>query len=128
MSEVSDGPVSTLPGHSHHLPDGATCDYHPERRAVARIQGETDSFGCEMSDLCADCLKSEREYARSPEARTGTCEWCEQASTDLSPTRDYEEGMSGRVYNVCGACRKRRDDADREWLRQREHEWDGDFE
>lgn len=43
MGDVT-GPISTLPGHRHKLPSGATCDDHPDRPAVARIQGETDSF------------------------------------------------------------------------------------
>jgi hypothetical protein len=47
MGEVT-GPISTLPGHSHQVPDGTVCDDHPDRPAVARIQGETDSFGAEL--------------------------------------------------------------------------------
>lgn len=78
------------------------CDTHPDRPAVARIQGETDSFGSEMIDACQECVAEIRE-ARDAE-RTGCCDWCESAATDLRPRRDYEEGMCGRVYDVCGAC------------------------
>ncbi|PDT77254.1 hypothetical protein [Bradyrhizobium sp. C9] len=112
MADVT-GPISSLPGSRHDLPDGTMCDQHPDRPAVARVQGETDSFGCEMNDLCEECLKAERDYAQSAEARTGTCDWCKGPATDLAPTRDYEEGMSGPVYEVCGACRKRREERDR---------------
>jgi hypothetical protein len=109
MADVT-GPIASLPGSSHDLPDGTMCDQHPERPAVARVQGETDSFGSEMNDLCEECLKADREYAGSPEATTGQCDWCKGDVTDLADARDYEEGMAGPVYQVCGACRKRRDD------------------
>ena len=122
MGDVT-GPISTLPGRVHELPKGAKCDVHPDRNAVVRIQGETDSFGCEMHDCCEECADEIRAYARSAEARTGKCDWCKKPATDLSYTRDYEEGMSGPVYRVCGACRKRREDEDRAEL-ARYDDWD----
>lgn len=103
MGEVT-GPISSLPGASHALPPGAKCDVHPRRPAVARIQGETDSMGCELNDMCKECLAEHRAYYQSAEAKTGECEWCREAATDLRNARDYEEGMSGRVYRVCGKC------------------------
>jgi hypothetical protein len=109
MAEVT-GPISTPPGSSHELPEGATCDLHPDRPAIARIQGETDSFGSELNDMCQECADEYRAWCRSPEATTGQCEWCHKEATDLRDTRDYDEGMHGRVYQVCGACRKRADD------------------
>jgi hypothetical protein len=107
MGDVT-GPISSLPGSSHALPDGAVCDEHPRRKAVARIQGETDSFGCEMWDVCDQCLKGIR--ADNAERRIGACDWCKGEATDLRPARDYDEGMAGRIYDVCGACVKRRND------------------
>jgi hypothetical protein len=112
MSDVT-GPISTLSGASHDCPDGQTCDQHPNRLAIARIQGETDSFGCEMHDMCQECLDEEKAWRNSPEAaehRKGQCEWCKNEATDLRDTRDYEEGMCGRVYRVCGACIKKHND------------------
>ncbi|TRB00432.1 MULTISPECIES: hypothetical protein [Rhizobium/Agrobacterium group] len=109
MAEVT-GPISSLPGRSHAVPEGMTCDQHPDRPAVARIQGETDSFGCEMIDMCQECSDDYRAYMKSDEAkedRKGNCEWCGQFADDLREARDYEEGMSGRVYRVCGACIRR---------------------
>jgi hypothetical protein len=109
MADVT-GPISTLSGASHAVPDGMACDQHPDRPAVVRIQGETDSFGCEMHDICQECLDSERAARNSPEAaewRKGTCEWCKNPADDLRDRRDYEEGSCGRVYRVCGACVKR---------------------
>jgi hypothetical protein len=115
MAEVT-GPIRSLPGSAHHhLPDGAMCDDHPDVPAVARVQGETDSFGSEMWDLCKPCLDAMREQARSPEARTGKCEWCKSLANDLRDARDYDEGMNGRVYRVCGPCiRKANEEAERE--------------
>jgi hypothetical protein len=95
------------------VPDGMKCDKHPSRDAVARIQGETDSFGCEMNDYCQECLDEYRAWKNSPEAaewRKGKCDWCKSEATDLRDARDFEEGMSGRVYRVCGACIKRQSD------------------
>lgn len=113
MSEIT-GPISTLPGTSREPPEGQMCDIHPDQPAFARIQGETDSFGCEMEDLCQQCLDERRAYrcseagqAEELEWRTGACEWCKNHVTDLRDARDYEEGMNGRVYRVCGACIKR---------------------
>ncbi|NTG73248.1 hypothetical protein G6M02_07880 [Agrobacterium rhizogenes] len=116
MAEVT-GPISTLAGTSREPPEGQMCDDHPDRLAVARIQGETDSFGCEMDDLCQECIDARKAYRCSEEGiaeeiewRTGQCEWCKGQATDLRDARDYEEGMCGRVYRVCGACIKRVND------------------
>lgn len=116
MADVT-GPISTLAGSSHEVPEGMMCDEHLDRPAVARIQGETDSLGCEMEDLCQQCIDDRRAYRRSEagraeeaEWRTGQCEWCGGQATDLRDARDYEEGICGRVYRVCGACIKRVND------------------
>lgn len=109
MGDVT-GPISTLPGKSHDFPEGAKCDDHPDRPAVARIQGETDSFGCEMHDMCAECLAEYREEMRAPEASTGKCDWCNARAIDLRFTRDHDEGPRGPVYRVCGRCRTARDE------------------
>jgi len=107
MADVT-GPISTLPGSRHAPPDGEMCDDHPDRIATHRVQGETDSFGSEMHDMCKECfdrhLEEEREYRE--EARRGMCDWCKKEATDLRDRRDFEEGMYGRVYRVCGACVK----------------------
>jgi hypothetical protein len=115
MADVT-GPISSLPGSIHSPPKGMTCD-ECTNPATVRIQGETDSFGCEMIDLCDECRRKEIEYSRSEEGqakerewRTGSCEWCKNHVTDLRDARDYDEGMSGRVYRVCGPCVKRVND------------------
>jgi hypothetical protein len=108
MAEVT-GPISTLPGAGHDVPDGTVCDIHPDRPAVARIQGETDSFGSELNDMCEECLAEYREAIRN-EDTSGTCDWCNQHAPKLRPRRDFEEGMCGRVYDVCDDCIKREND------------------
>jgi hypothetical protein len=116
MSEVT-GPISTLPNSIHEVPEGTKCDECSARMAVVRIQGETDSFGCEMHDICQECFDAQKAYrcseagmAEEAEWRTGQCEWCKNQATDLRDARDYEEGMCGRVYRVCGPCIKRVND------------------
>jgi hypothetical protein len=101
MAHVS-GPCSTLPGDSSDLPPGSMCDQHPDAPAVRRVQGETDSFGAEYHDCCQVCLDGLKTWRE--QERIGRCEWCKNEAKDLRPRRDYEEGMSGRVYQVCGAC------------------------
>jgi hypothetical protein len=82
------------------------CDDHPDRPATHRVQGETDSFGCELNDMCDECYATHKTAmaAYREEARTGECEWCKSLATDLRDRRDFEEGSCGRVYRVCGAC------------------------
>ncbi len=122
MSDVT-GPISSLPGTGHAVPDDATCDNHDDRKSVVRIQGETDSFGCEMVDYCQECWDEHLAYRRSPEGkaaevewRTGKCAWCKNEATDLRDARDYDEGMHGPVYRVCGACITRRNEEARREL------------
>lgn len=103
------GPISTLPGRAQDFPNGQMCDEHPDRPAVARIQGETDSFGCEMNDMCAECLAQHREAIRTADT-SGECEWCGKHAEKRFNRRDLEEGMSGRVYQVCQACIKKEQD------------------
>lgn len=106
------GPIGTLNGAIHSVPEGVMCDDHPDRPATRRVQGETDSFGCELHDMCDECYTAHKVamVAYREEARHGACEWCKSAATDLRERRDYEEGFYGRVYRVCGACVKREND------------------
>jgi hypothetical protein len=103
MSDVT-GPISTLPGQVRATDEGQMCDEHPDRPAYRRVQGETDSFGSEQHDLCQECYENHKREAE--EARNGVCDWCKSQATDLRNRRDFEEGMSGPVYQVCGPCVK----------------------
>lgn len=108
MAEVT-GPISSLPGAHHDVPDGTMCDLHPDRPAVARVQGETDSMGCELNDMCQECLDEHRRQVASADT-SGICDWCKNFASKLRDHRDYEEGMCGRVYQVCDDCVKKEND------------------
>lgn len=126
MAEIT-GPISTLPGNFHDLPDGTKCDYHPDRPAVARMQAETDSFGSELWDMCQECLDEHRREMREAD-HSGTCDWCKKHKPRLRPRRDYEEGMYGRVYEVCDDCIHRVNEEDERELEARGYydndDWD----
>lgn len=92
--------VSTLPGYRHALPDGARCDEHGDRMAIARVQGETDSFGAELHDLCGECWAKWQEEAPPH----GLCGWCNRNAERLFARRDEDEGLYGPVYWVCRPC------------------------
>lgn len=91
---VSQGPVSSMPGSRHSMPEGSMCDEHPTVPAVARVQGETDSFGCEYYFACQQCLDADRAYAEAERQKEKYCEWHRGMGLDVRPTRDYEEGSS----------------------------------
>ncbi len=105
MADVT-GPISSLPGAKHRVPAGQPCDEHSDRPATRRVQGETDSFGSEMMDMCDECFEAYTKAVAESAAEDacGQCDWCKEGATDLSNRRDFEEGFSGRVYRVCGNC------------------------
>lgn len=105
------GPVSSMPGSQHLLPQGAKCDSHSDRDAVARVQGETDSFGCEYVLMCAECRDGFRLAQQEEYEQERYCDWCGQLKKHCKPHRDMDEGMSGPMYQVCGDCRARESDA-----------------
>lgn len=94
--------MRNLPGSSHSVPENTKCDIHAERHAVANIQGETDSFGAEYILMCQECYNEYKEETKNP--HISDCDWCEAKQTATWPRRDYEEGMSGRVYYLCQTC------------------------
>jgi hypothetical protein len=83
------------------------CDDHPEVPAVARMQGETDSFGSEMHDLCQACVDQWKQQVEAAAKEEHYCEWCKTSQVGVRPYRDMEEGSCGRLYDVCPACRKK---------------------
>jgi hypothetical protein len=105
MADVT-GPISTLPGKHYTPPEGQSCDDHLDRPAVIRIQGETDSFGSEMHDLCAECWEAEKAFKKTAPPMIAKCDWCKAPNVKLRPRRDMDEGMCGRVYYVCETCVK----------------------
>lgn len=109
------GPTSRMPGSLHDLPNGTMCDMHSDRPAVARIQGETDSMGAELNDMCQECLDEHNNYLKTRNT-SGVCEWCKNHADKLRERRDYDEGMAGRLYMVCTPCIDRQNRAAAEEL------------
>lgn len=102
MADVT-GPISSLPNSKHVVPSNTMCDNHPNVKASVCIQGETDSFGSEMHDLCQVCYDEHRK-AFAASDRSGVCDWCDSHADRLFNLRDVYEGMSGHVYRVCVPC------------------------
>lgn len=100
----SSGPVSSMPGSSHPFPKGSVCDVHGDIPAVKRIQGETDSFGCEYVLMCQGCVDEHQKYLQAKQEEEECCDWCKQMKKGLRPHRDMDEGMSGPLYDVCSDC------------------------
>ena len=72
MSDCSMGRVFTRTGSLHRVPAGMTCDDHPHLPAAKRVQGETDSFGCEYIDMCQTCYDKYVDYLRNAPPRECT--------------------------------------------------------
>lgn len=126
MADVT-GPINTLPGDLHRVPEGTECDYHPGRPATFRIQGETDSFGCEMEDLCDECAATRRKEARETDT-SGRCDWCKKDAEKRVSRRSSDEGLYGPVYRVCIPCRDRSEERLRQELADHDAEYDfGDY-
>lgn len=104
MGDVT-GPISTLPGKLFKVPENARCDEHPDILATKRVQGETDSFGCEMHDMCDECYIKYKAHLIAEQAIAKQCDWCKTISTETKLFRDPEEGIGGPVYRVCMQCR-----------------------
>lgn len=129
MADVT-GPIPTLPNSRHAVPEGTMCDDHPERPAVRRIQGETDSFGSEMHDLCQECLDAHSKEVAEADY-SGTCDWCKEHKPRLWNQRDSDEGMYGPVYLVCDDCSRKQSERLAEEMSRYEpldDYWDGDDE
>lgn len=99
------GPIRSLPGTIFSAKANTTCDDHDDRPAVKRIQGDTDSFGSEMLDVCQECYDA---YIKVRDDETNkvamNCERCGKESFDCKPTRDPGESATGPVYYWCSSC------------------------
>lgn len=100
------GPISSLPGTLLKLPENQTCDEHPDRLAVARVQAETDSFGYEAIDWCDEC---HAKYKKGDDEGSGitSCDHCHCTNIKTTATRDPDEGRCGPVYYLCDDCLQR---------------------
>lgn len=98
------GPVQTLPGHKHKPSLSSMCSKHPLVSAHVSIQGETDSFGAEYTEMCQACYEEYLMLKESKKEDLSFCDWCNSEKKNCKPKRDPDEGSSGRVYMVCTAC------------------------
>lgn len=98
----SRGPVSSMPGSFSRVDPEDMCDEHESVPAAKRVQTETDSMGCEYVYMCQACIDA---FSLIPKTMSGECDWCKHTANDLRNHRDFEEGMAGRIYRVCGKCR-----------------------
>lgn len=57
----------------------------------------------EYISMCPICVKANAEFEETAD-RSGRCDWCKQEKPSLVPHRDFEEGSSGPVYEVCADC------------------------
>lgn len=124
---ASSGRVSSMPGSLHYLPAGTMCDQHEDRPAVKRVQGETDSFGCEYVCMCQECYDAYRKYRDEEYEAEQFCEQCSQMKQHCRQVRDPDEGQAGRLYTVCEDCRIK--NAERATEEYEEYRWaDDDFD
>ena len=116
------GNVRTLEGEHGHLcywdeswvGDGQGPEISCPKPATHRLQGETDSFGAEYHYLCEEHIAAYRTSQETAD-KSGSCDWCKTDQPEVSPMRDFEEGMNGPVYYVCAPCRRKQNEAiDRE--------------
>lgn len=103
MADISKGPVQSVPGTAVPPPDGQWCDWHADRPAIVRIQGETTSTGCEWHDCCSECCS--RVLFSVQRFYPGQCQLCGHFKDDLVKWRDPAEGAAGPVYDACQECR-----------------------
>ena len=104
------GPISSLPGKLLKLPENQICDEHPDRFAVYRVQGETDSFGYEAIDMCQECYDEYRQSLVDEQNNTENNKYCELGkhwTSNVRTVRDPDEGSCGPVYNGCPECIKK---------------------
>ena len=111
MAHCSNGPVSSMPGSRHQLPLNQSCDKHPNRLAVVRIQGETDSFSAEYVDMCEECKQDYLKHIEEHKEDERHCEICLGNKKGVKPRRDPEEGSCGRLYDMCPECYRKMVDA-----------------
>lgn len=55
--------------------------------------------------MCDECYHAYKEEEKGRDT-SGVCEWCKSHRPTLRPQRDFDEGLHGRVYQVCDECIK----------------------
>lgn len=85
------------------------CEGHIDVPAITVLVGSVDSYGSEFYPMCKkhkDSYIVHRDQKMEEELKnpTGCCDWCNTSNVVVSPRRDFEEGSSGRLYDVCSKC------------------------
>lgn len=98
----------SLPGNIRKLESPEKCEacLYNDKDSTANLEvcTEADSFGSEWQPICQPCLDKHKSELH-PDGTLGDCEWCRSVDVMVKPTRDYEEGSFGPVYDVCKQCR-----------------------
>lgn len=108
MASVT-GPISSLPGQTFAPGSQDVCDTHLDRKATHRVQGETDSYGSEMHDMCDECYAEYKDEKAKLGGGVfmGHCDCSPTVEQPMFAWRDYDEGMAGPVHYNCKACKTR---------------------
>jgi len=101
------GPSRYLPGQSYPFkPDGRECDCDEcGEEARHAVITEADSFGAEITHLSTVCFLKFQQAHIEKRAELKLCDICHETHEDIQPVRDPDEGLCGRVYEACPACR-----------------------
>ena len=102
---------------------GAKCDFHSSRPAVAQFAGEQDSFGTEYTHCCQECVNGHKArlaeiFADPSIAGESYCEHCGKDHPNFIHIKVGEEEVltrnfrfqkdheSSSVECMCHSCRK----------------------
>lgn len=102
--------VSVSQGYGNTCYD-CECDGDVDVPAITVLVGSVDSYGSEFYPMCEKHRDDHIAYkARQEEEPTGHCDWCNTSNVVVFPHRDFEEGSSGRLYDVCNKCIEKEND------------------
>lgn len=90
------------------VPEGMICS-NCLQLADTLVVSVTDTHHSETEYLCEACYSILMNEIQANQESLGLkhCELCGLQKDDVVPTKDPEEGSSGRLYDACRACRTR---------------------
>ena len=103
------GPNRYTPGQALPFkPDGRDCDHgNCDQTARHCVVGETDNMGSELIYLCDEHYIATKAAHDEKQKSLHVCDICKTLSEDCIKMRDPEEGLTGRLYDMCPDCRQR---------------------
>lgn len=90
------------------------------------VQGETDSMGAEYEYFCNDHIDEVRTRIKEAPPLVECCDGCGNVDT-LLPSRCWEEGNNGPVYDWCSDCRAKNAESLRQSFSEDELPSEDDF-